>query len=125
MAYYPHLPDCQVAVRLPIVSIVFIVGVLALGALWGMQPSSARAQAQDTSSARAQVQDTTMYRAETADGNVYNPSCDLEETVEAEGQHKQEDFELKALGRDRVNRLGHQPADLTERGLNALAVDRL
>lgn len=61
MAYYPHLPDCQVAVRLPIVSIVFIVGVLALGALWGMQPSSARAQAQDT----------TMYRAETADGNVY------------------------------------------------------
>jgi len=67
----------------------------------------------------------TLLHVQSPDQVLLNLSCDLEETVEAEGEHKQEDFELKALGRDRVNRLGHQPADLTERGLNALAVDRL
>jgi hypothetical protein len=53
-----------------------------------------------------------------------NPSCDLY-TVDALGQDKQEDLELKAARGDGVNRVGSSSCDHPRRRFDPLAIVRL
>lgn len=56
---------------------------------------------------------------------LFNPSCDLQEGIEAAGDHEQEDLQLKSTSGYRVDRLWKEAIQVAESGFNLLPVDLL
>jgi len=56
---------------------------------------------------------------------IDNSSCDLQEGIDAAGEHEEEYFQFESSGRDRVDRVRKQALQQAEPCLNLLAIDLL